>query len=984
MKTTDPGHTLLKLFQSKGTSVTSASNAPLLLEDPTKAWLVTEGKLDVFAVRVVGDRPEGPRHHLFSVGAGALVLGVEPAWADEVGLLAVGMPGTVCLELPLGEMESLRKDSEIWPALEGYVSAFSSALSARNIPRLDLLLAPGDQESVGDGISFSARRGVVWIQIRSGALHFAGKVGLAIGPGEGPFPLAAGGWATGAEETSMEVLSREELPAAAPWEGVRTFQRIALEWADLVIEEDRKKEREQLALRAVSDQSAGRAALESLAGVITPEVRDPLDTRDGPLLTACRLVGEPLGLTFRSIPAWEQTNGGIQDELRAICRASAVGYRRVVLDQNWWTRDNGPLLGFQQNPVEGEEEGEDPAAKHAVGTVALLSTDPGQYECVDPESGRRTSVDGEGVEGLAPFGYQFYRSLPTRGIGLRDLWSFVTFRAWNDIRTILTVGLLGAGLGLLLPVLTGVLFDWIIPSADGGQLLSVFVALVVAAIAGATFQITRAFSVIRLHGRISSDLQMAVLHRLVHLPLPFFRRFSAGDLGLRAAGIMQIGNALSGATISSILSSLVSGGAYLLLFFYSWRLAILATLILVVNVAFGLAIAHYSLRFAREREKVEGRLSGLVLQLLMGISKLRASGTEARAFARWAMDFRKQQKLNYQVGRFHNNVEVFNSVLSVLATLLLYWAYTILAAPGGAGLSTGQFLAFNAAFGMFMASSLSIMSTVVGLLELIPLWERAKPILDAEPEADPGRPDPGELTGRIEVSNLSFRYREDGPLILHDVSLRANPGEFIALVGPSGAGKSTLLRVLLGFDMPETNSIFYDGHDLATVDVTATRRQIGVVLQSSKLTAGDMYSNIVGSSQLSLEVAWEAARMAGMEEDLKEMPMGMHTVVVEGGTTLSGGQRQRLLIARALVHKPRIIFFDEATSALDNRTQKIVTESIDRLHATRIVIAHRLSTILGADRIYVLDQGQVVQFGTHEELISQPGVFAEMAARQEA
>jgi ABC-type bacteriocin/lantibiotic exporter with double-glycine peptidase domain len=285
---------------------------------------------------------------------------------------------------------------------------------------------------------------------------------------------------------------------------------------------------------------------------------------------------------------------------------------------------------------------------------------------------------------------------------------------------------------------------------------------------------------------------------------------------------------------------------------------------------------------------------------------------------------------------------------------------------------------------MFISATTELTGTAIDLVRLIPAWERSKPILETPPELDLAKPDPGELSGRIEVSHLTFRYTPDGPVILQDVSIEAAPGEFIALVGPSGAGKSTLLRILLGFDLPETSSVYFDGHDLASIDISAVRRQIGVVLQSSRLTAGDMFTNIVGASSFTMEDAREAVRMAGMEEDVNAMPMGLHTVVAEGGGTLSGGQRQRLLIARALLTRPRILFFDEATSALDNRAQQIVTESIDQLHATRVVIAHRISTILNANRIYVMEAGRVVQSGTFEELMSVPGLFAELARRQEA
>ncbi len=247
---------------------------------------------------------------------------------------------------------------------------------------------------------------------------------------------------------------------------------------------------------------------------------------------------------------------------------------------------------------------------------------------------------------------------------------------------------------------------------------------------------------------------------------------------------------------------------------------------------------------------------------------------------------------------------------------------------------------------------------------------------------DPAKAAPGDLSGEVELSHVSFRYQADGPLILDDVSLHVKAGEFVAFVGPSGAGKSTIIRLLLGFESPASGSIYYDREDLSGLDRQALRRQIGVVLQDGKLTPGDVFSNIVGSSPLTQDDAWEAARLAGLEEDIHEMPMGMQTVIGEGAATLSGGQRQRLMLARAVVSRPRILLLDEATSALDNRTQADVSRSLERLKATRIVVAHRLSTVRNADCIYVIDGGRIVQRGRYEELMGQKGLFADLAKRQ--
>jgi len=300
-----------------------------------------------------------------------------------------------------------------------------------------------------------------------------------------------------------------------------------------------------------------------------------------------------------------------------------------------------------------------------------------------------------------------------------------------------------------------------------------------------------------------------------------------------------------------------------------------------------------------------------------------------------------------------------------------------------AGISPGKFVAFNAAFGVVLSAALGLSSASLSMLAVIPLLERLKPIITTPPEVDAAKSFPGKLSGKIEISHVNFRYRPDGPLVLKDICLSIKPGQFVALAGPSGSGKSTLLRMLLGFETPETGSISYDGQDLQKLDVSALRHRIGVVLQQSSIMPGDIFHNIVGLDEsATMESAWEAARMAGMEADIRQMPMQMQTIIGQGGSTFSGGQRQRLMIARAIYGKPRIIFFDEATSALDNQTQQIVTESLDRLQATRIVVAHRLSTIVHADCIVVIDKGQIAQQGTYEELMKQGGPFAELAKRQ--
>ncbi|MEO0410171.1 MAG: ATP-binding cassette domain-containing protein, partial [Cyanobacteria bacterium P01_A01_bin.135] len=419
-----------------------------------------------------------------------------------------------------------------------------------------------------------------------------------------------------------------------------------------------------------------------------------------------------------------------------------------------------------------------------------------------------------------------------------------------------------------------------------------------------------------------------------------------------------------------------------LLLYYSPRLALLALTVAVVVMAFTVVTGVILIRKHRPMLELAGELNGLVVQLINGVPKLRLAGAESRAFAHWGEKYRQQLRLLLSTQQLEDVVDVVNTMLPVLTTVLLFWIASGLVEDGG--LSTGEFLAFSVAYGTFVSGAISLSNSIIDILDIIPLWQRSSPILKAEPEVNPFMADPGKLKGRVALDHVTFRYRDDGPLILDNVSVEAAPGEFIALVGPSGSGKSTAFRLMLGFEEPLSGTVHYDGQDLCGLNVTAVRRQLGVVLQNGRISAGTIFENIATGALITMDDAWRAAERSGLSEDVKEMPMGLHTVVSEGGGNLSGGQRQRLMIARALALEPHILLMDEATSALDNRTQAIVSQSLDELQVTRIVIAHRLSTIRNADRIYVLEAGRVVQQGSFDELAAQDGLFAQLIKRQMA
>ena len=686
------------------------------------------------------------------------------------------------------------------------------------------------------------------------------------------------------------------------------------------------------------------------------------------LLIAAGAVGKAMGITIRP-PTHSEDINRVREPVEAIARASQFRTRRVLLEDEWWLHENGPLLAYtkqEQHPV------------------ALLPAGS-RYLLFDPLTQKRIPVTKTVAATLAPEAQMFYRPLPHQ-VNPIQLFLFSAKGYEKDIVLIFAIGIIGTLLGMVVPWATGILIDNAIPDSDRSLLWQIALALFVLGCGRTAFSMCQGIISLRISSAASSQLQPAIWDRLLKLSPAFFRQYTAGDLLSRTLTISQIRDKVSGATLRTLLSALFALLNLVLMFVYSWPLALVGMGIAILDAALTLVSGLILLGKTREQLQLGGLITGFTIQLINGVAKLRVALAEGRAFAAWSDRYSKVIKLEASIQRITDNISVFNEALSLATTIIIYWIAIIsiemAQSKGGAGLTPGTFLAFNSAFGIFIGGVSSLSNTVIDLLGIMPLWERAEPILRSQPEDDSNKANPGRLTGRVALEHVSFRYREDGPLVLDDITLHAEPGEFIAIVGPSGGGKSTLIRLLLGFETPTKGTIYYDGLDLKELELTSVRRQLGVVLQSGKLSAGSIFDNISGGALVSQQEAWEAAQMAGFAEDILQMPMQMHTVVSEGGTNLSGGQRQGLLIARSLVLKPRIILLDEATSSLDNRTQAIVTESLNQLNATRIVIAHRLSTIRNADRIYVIEAGRVVQVGTFEELVKQDGLFAQLVARQ--
>jgi len=972
-----------ELFKDKGKVIEVGSNKPFLLNDPDTVYFIEKGGINLFWVPLVKEEPAGSHNHLFKADAGEVLFGLSVPPSEGIGFVAIGMSGTqlrVLTKSELIEQAQTKTDStKISSLVEKWIEKLSDGISANTIfPKGILQLEPDKEIELEQGKTACSKRGTLWLSALSGGAVFFGNKELTSNGDKTFFPLSGDVWFETNKDIKFKCLSTTAaLKEDKEWKALDTFHQFVLKNIRLEKETDKQIERRRFELREEADSLSVQNAFTQLASVVQEQKKGiPLiEKTPYPVLAACRLVGEDLNITIKEHPDFRK-KGEHKDALRKIALASCVRIRQVMLTGEWWKQDNGPLIATLS-------EGNQP--------VALLPTSPTSYEMVNPADDSRVKISADNQDILTGVGHTFYRPFPKKEISFKDLMHFILPRIKRDLWMMVLLGIAIGLLGLVMPIATGKIFNNIIPGAERMQLLELTIAMITAIFATAAFTISRGVAIQRMMGKFDAEVQAGIWDRVIDLPAPFFRKFSAGDLAQRALGINMITGVLSITIITAILGGIFSLFNVALLFYYSVKLALIGVVLVLIPLIGFYFATHFQLKYQRPLNDLQGKIAGMVLQFISnGIAKLRVAAAEDRAFARWATPFTEQKKYAFKGRLVTNWTTVFQSVYPLFCTLIIFtfiafWTFKGKSEAGASiipTLSTGDFLAFNNAFSNFMIAALVMGITFIQIITIIPIYHRMKPIFSTLPEVDEAKSDPGDLAGNIEVKNINFRYKEDAPLVLKNVSFEAKEGEFIALVGPSGSGKSTLMRLLLGFEQPEAGSIFFDRQELSSLDVRTVRRQMGVVLQNGRLLSGNIHENIVGSAPLTQADSWEALKMAGLEKDIREMPMQLFSMVSEGGSTLSGGQRQRLMIARAIVNKPRMILFDEATSALDNRTQEIVSESLEGLKATRIVIAHRLSTIQHADRIYVIVNGEVKQVGNFDELVAQEGPFQKLVKRQ--
>lgn len=949
-------------------------NEPILLNDPQTVWLVKTGAIAVFAVTVKDHLIIGNRHYLFDCEPSEVLFATTPS---------LGETDSQILAVPMGETELLKIDRQFFARLvnnadiqietwvKTWLYKFNAVLSNVSLPPMPVKAGKQGQFSLSNQQTFQPETDtIVWVTIQQGYLRWLGWEELTLTTATATMPLNEGMWLSADGEVQLITETTNTLKDSQTLlSGLSQLHKLVLHYVKFQAKQKHNQELKRLEAQESLNRRVTATALSELASpLITSSVN--IFASGTPLLVAAGAVGRALGVTIRPPSASEEPHR-VKEPLEAIARSSRLRLRQVLLRGNWWAKDCGPLVAYRK---------EQP--------VALLPVGSDRYELLDPVTETRKVVKAEDADSFNPVAYMFYRSLPDKALNVIDVLRFALYGRSKDLLVIIVTGIAATLLGMLTPYATGILIDNAIPDSDRGLLLQIGGGLVLAALATSLFRLTQGFSLLRVETTSDAYTQAAVWDRLLNLPVSFFRQYTTGDLQSRVSSVSTMRRKLGGNTLIELITGLFGLLNLGLLFYYNIKLALIAVAVAIVVVLVTSISGTILMGKVRPLLEIEGNIFGQIVQLINGISKLRVAGAEERAFAAWSKNYSRQIELELSTQLVEDIVALFNTVMPTIISGVLFWftlkLLTEAQTQGEVGLTVGTFLAFNAAFRTFLQGATSVSNTVTDSLEVVPQWQRAQPILKTIPEIELTKADPGKLIGRITIERVSFRYRPDLPLTLQDINIHIEPGEFVALVGGSGSGKSTLFRLLLGFETPEEGSIYYDGQDLSNLDISAVRRQLGVVLQTGKIMSGSIFDNLAGGARITLEEAWEAATMAGFKDDITSMPMGMHTVISEGGGNLSGGQRQRLLIAKALVLKPRILLFDEATSALDNKTQTIVSENLEKLQVTRIVIAHRLSTIRNADRIYVLQAGKVVQQGCFEELANTKGIFANLIQRQMA
>ncbi|MGG5891027.1 ATP-binding cassette domain-containing protein [Falsiroseomonas sp. HC035] len=944
------------------------SHAPLWLDDPGLRWLVLAGSVTLFATRP-GRPPatEGPRRYIGTLTSGSLLCGFG---TDDTGatLIAVGSPETVLQPLDQG---SLAASAESAPRLAlaagGWCRALAEGL-ARPMsprPRADIAVS-GTTGAIHatPGATIAARGAAVWLRLPSGTWLLFG-----LEPVQGVIPLPPEAWLTGSGGT-IEPLQAVDAVTREDWQlGLQAFNTAALGALSSALALDAADELNRLRLRAERDDEADAEQGSAFAAILGNPARSQVDSDTDPLMPVFRVVCSHLGIRPKRPIRVRRADIDALPTLEELARASGLRLRPAHLPEGWWQDDHGPLFG---RLASGE-------------TVGLLHKGQGYhlYTAARPDGvaldpGLAQQIGRDARVPLIP--------LPRKALGLLDLVGSGMRGSSADVTAIFVTMLIGAALGQAVPLGTGIAFSLLVPGGHLSELAQLGAALVLVAGVAWVVKLGSDIARQRIEAQAGPALHAAIWDRVMRLPMTTLNRQTVGETAGRAQSAISLAAQLRAFSfiIISALATILSAGILMLL---SQPLAAAVAFgMLVLQLGAANLAGWLQARAFATGEALSGMADAMVFQIVAGLVKLRLSGGERRAQTVWAGRFAEMRRRMTAARQIGNAYDAFAAGFAILSTAAAFLVIAMMqrVEPGRPPPSLATVMTFIAAYGLMVASGAQLAKTLFALWFLMPTRKFAQPLLDALPEVDTGKVDPGRLSGGLALSNLSFRYGPAEPWVFAGLSLNVDPGEYIAIVGRSGAGKSTLVRLLLGMEEPSAGAIYMDGQDIRGLDLAVVRQQVATVLQSGRVPPGSLRDAVRGLSSATEAELWQALEQAALAEDVRAMPMGLETMLTDANRVLSGGQVQRLLLARALVQKPAILILDEATSALDNLTQRATMRAVRNLPSTRIVIAHRLSTIRNADRILVLNEGKIAESGTFEQLLQRRGGFFARQYSEEA
>jgi NHLM bacteriocin system ABC transporter ATP-binding protein len=694
-------------------------------------------------------------------------------------------------------------------------------------------------------------------------------------------------------------------------------------------------------------------------------LKDIITVTDGSskLTSVVNAVGKQFGINIKKTKADLQDFDTFADFIKFIGSENNFFVRQIKVEEEWWRKDGLPFIGFEQ-------ETSKPVA-------VIVKHD--KYNFLNTENRKLEKVGRDNCNKIVNAGFTLHPVFNEDKISIRHLLKLTFLGSKKDFLLLIFSGLLVAMLGMFTPFAMSMLISYGIIYSDIPIVIQLLLALLAAAFASYAFYLVKEIAILRVDVRSGSFLQSAIIDRLFKMPVQLFRKYSAGDMATRALGIERIQKTLTGANINAFLGGIFSISSLIMMIYYSAKLSIVGIVMVFVVIIVTAIISIKQFKYMKAGYDLFGEASGISYQIFNGLAKLKIMDRETLGFFKWSEIYSKYCTNNYLSKKLGRNEIISESFIHSASQVAIFLLIGLLIKKK---INVPEFVAFLIAFGQFSGSIKTFTSVISSILPIKPIYDRMKPILENKPEIADSAKLHTDFLGNIELYNLSFRYTKESPYIIYHSNMKIDPGEFIAIVGPSGSGKSTLFRLILGLEKPEQGAIFFDGQDISGLNLREFRRSIGVVNQNAKIIPGNIYENITGGGQYSEEEAWNAAELAGLKEDIERFPMKMHTMISENAGTFSGGQKQRMVIARALIKRPKILLLDEATSALDNKTQSIITSNLTRMNVTRVVIAHRLSTIKRADRIYVLKDANFAEIGNYDELMTKKGFFYELAKRQ--